>query len=59
VYDVAADAWDVVEAGRSPMSSRAGSAIVWTDTELVVWSGTVRRPGNPTPNTGMSIALGP
>jgi hypothetical protein len=59
VYDVAADAWEVVEAGRSPMSSRAGSAIVWTGTDLVVWSGIARRPGNPTPSTGSSIALGP
>jgi hypothetical protein len=59
VYDVATDAWEVVEAGRSPMNVRAGSAIVWTGTDLVAWSGTARRAGNPTPNAGMSITLGP
>jgi hypothetical protein len=59
VYDVAADAWDVIEAGRSPMSTRANSAIVWTGSDLVVWSGIARRAGNPTPNAGMSITLGP
>jgi hypothetical protein len=59
VYDVAADDWSVVEAGPSPFNSRADSAIVWTGSTLVVWSGTVRRTGNPTPNTGMAIELGP
>lgn len=57
VYDVASDTWETVPAGPSPLNSREGSAIAWTGRELIVWSGTVRREGNPTPNRGMSIAL--
>jgi hypothetical protein len=58
VYDLADDAWQIVEAGKSPLNTRAGSVIVWTGTELVVWSGLVKRAGSPTPNSGMAIALG-
>lgn len=57
-YDPASDTWHVFTAGPSPMNSRAGSAIVWTGSELIAWSGTVRRVGNPTPNSGAAIALG-
>jgi hypothetical protein len=59
VYDATSDAWEVVEAGLSPLNTRADSAIAWTGKKLVVWSGTVRRVGNPTPNSGMAIVLGP
>jgi hypothetical protein len=57
VYDVASDTWKTIPAGRSPLNSREGSAIAWSGTDLIVWSGTVYRPGNPTPNSGKSIAL--
>jgi hypothetical protein len=56
VYDLASDAWEVVEAGKSPFNTRADSAIVWTGTELVVWSG-LKRSDSSTPNTGMAIVL--
>ena len=59
VYDVASDTWRTIQAGSSPLNHREGSAIVWTGTDLIVWSGTVRRAGNPTPNSGKSIRLGP
>src|SRR5262249_42855591 len=57
IYDVAGDAWRVLPAGLSPMSTRDQSAIVWTGSKLIVWSGTTNAPSNPTPNTGASIAL--
>jgi hypothetical protein len=59
IYDVAGDAWQVVQAGTSPMSSRDQSAIAWTGSQLVVWSGTTSAPNNPTKNTGAIIALPP
>lgn len=57
VYVVGSDTWAVIEAGRSPLNARAGSAIVWTGSDLIAWSGTVRRTGNPTPGTGSAISL--
>jgi hypothetical protein len=54
---LATDGWETVPAGRSPFNARIGSAIVWTGTDLIAWSGVARRSGNPTPNTGASIAL--
>ena len=57
IYDLAADTWSTVAAGLSPMNSRAGSAIVWTGTTLLAWSGTIASPGNPTPGDGASITL--
>ena len=59
VYDVASDTWRTIEAGSAPLNHREGSAIAWTGTDLIVWSGTVSRAGNPTPNSGKSIRLGP
>ena len=59
VYDVASDTWRTIQAGSSPLNHREESAIVWAGTDLIVWSGTVRRAGNPTPNSGTSIRLGP
>jgi hypothetical protein len=57
LYDPAADAWHVFVAGRSPLNSRFGSAITWTGSRLIVWSGTIRAPGNPTPGSGAMIDL--
>jgi hypothetical protein len=59
IYDVASDSWQVVDAGPSPLNTRLDSAIAWTGKKLIAWSGTVRRTGNPTPNSGMAIRLGP
>lgn len=58
LYDAGTDTWEAITAGRSPMNSRAGSAIVWTGTDLIAWSGTERRSGNPTPNDGHRLRLG-
>ena len=30
---------------------------MWTGTDLIAWSGTVRKPGNPTPADGASLTL--
>jgi hypothetical protein len=58
LYDPGTDAWDVIEAGVSPFTSASGSAIAWTGRDLIAWSGTVPRPGNPTPNRGAAVRLG-
>ena len=55
IYDSGSDRWSVIPAGASPMSTRSGSAIVWTGTQLIAWSGTVDAPANPTPDDGSSI----
>ena len=59
VYDLAASRWDwrTLTPGPSPLGSRWGSAIVWTGTELLVWSGTTGEPGNPMPADGASLSL--
>lgn len=57
IYDVADDTWHVIGAGTSPMTTRSQSAIVWTGSELIVWSGYTGGKGNPTPNTGAFIKL--
>ncbi len=57
VYDVANDTWHVIPAGTSPMTTRNESAIVWTGSDLIVWSGYTGAIGNPTPNTGSRITL--
>lgn len=57
LYDVASDAWTTLAAGRSPLNARLGSAIAWSGSDLIAWSGTVFRPGNPTPNSGGTITL--
>lgn len=59
IYESGSDSWDVIVAGTSPLNSREGSAIAWTGTDLVVWSGIVHRAGNPSPNSGSVITLGP
>ncbi len=58
IYDVANDAWTVIQAGTSPLSTRNESAIAWTGKDLIVWSGYTGARYNPTPNTGMYIRLG-
>lgn len=57
LYDVASDAWTILAAGRSPLNTRLGSAIAWSGSDLIAWSGTVYREGNPTPNDGDAIRL--
>jgi hypothetical protein len=57
VYVRSSDRWSVIRAGPSPLNERAGSAIVWTGSNLIAWSGTVRRTGNPTPDSGAEIRL--
>ena len=57
IYNPAADSWQVLAAGRSPLNSRNSSAIVWTGTDLIVWSGDLNTAGNPTPSTGSLIDL--
>jgi hypothetical protein len=59
IYDAGSDSWEVLVAGISSFNSREGSAIAWTGSDLVVWSGVVARTGNPTPNSGNVITLGP
>ena len=59
IYDSGSNSWEVIMAGTSPFNSREGSAIAWTGTDLVVWSGVVARTGNPTPNSGSTITLAP
>jgi len=47
----------IIIPGPSPLNSREGSAIVWTGTELIAWSGTVYERFNPTPADGASLTL--
>jgi hypothetical protein len=57
IYSAQTNRWTTIDAGPSPFSSREGSALAWTGTELIAWSGTAKEPLNPTPNDGASIAL--
>ncbi len=57
IYSPRSDTWRTLEPGPSPLNSRGWSAIVWTRRDLIVWSGTVKKPMNPTPATGASITL--
>ncbi len=57
LYDVADDTWDVVDTDSSPLGTHYSSAIAWTGTELIVWSGGIEAPYNPTPNEGATITL--
>lgn len=51
--------WRTLTPGPSPLTSREGSAIVWTGTDLIAWSGSVDRRFNPdpTPGDGASLTL--
>ena len=57
IYRLDTDAWQTITPGPSPLNSREGSAIAWTGTQLIAWSGTVYKPFNPTPNDGASLTL--
>ena len=59
IYSLATNTWTwrTLTPGPSPLNSRWGSAIVWTGTALIVWSGTVQERGNPTPGDGASLTL--
>jgi hypothetical protein len=57
IYDLDTDNWETITPGPSPLNSRAGSAIVWTGSELIAWSGTVYERFNPTPADGTSLTL--
>jgi len=57
IYNLDADTWQTITPGPSPLNSREGSAIVWTGTELIAWSGTVYERFNPTPADGASLTL--
>jgi len=57
IYTVRSDSWRTIKPAPSLLNSHADSAIVWTGTELIVWSGIVNKPGNPTPADGASIVL--
>ena len=39
IYEASTDTWETITAGRSPVNSRSGSAIVWTGTDLIAWGG--------------------
>lgn len=57
IYTPRTDSWSTIKSGPAPLTSREGSAIVWTGTSLIVWSGAVSKPGNPTPADGASLVL--
>jgi len=57
IYNPRTDGWRTLQPGPSPLNSRGWSAIVWTGRSLIVWSGTVKKPENPTPADGSSITL--
>ena len=58
IYSLDTDTWQTIAPGPSPLNSREGSAIVWTGTALIAWSGTVYEKFNPTPADGASLTLG-
>jgi hypothetical protein len=49
--------WRTITPGPSPLNSRESSAVVWTGTDLIAWSGSVYKPFNPTPGDGASLTL--
>ncbi|HLG08765.1 MAG TPA: hypothetical protein VI409_08890, partial [Gaiellaceae bacterium] len=57
IYSLDTDTWQTITPGPSPLNSREGSAIVWTGTDLIAWSGTVYERFNPTPADGASLML--
>ena len=57
IYSLDTDTWQTITPGQSPLNSREGSAIVWTGTDLIAWSGTVYERFNPTPADGASLRL--
>jgi hypothetical protein len=57
IYTPRTDSWHTIKNGRSPLNSHGDSAIAWTGTDLIAWSGIVNKPGNPTPADGASINL--
>jgi len=57
IYSLDTDSWQTITPGPSPLNSRGGSAIVWTGTDLIAWSGTVYERFNPTPADGTSLTL--
>jgi len=57
IYGLDTDTWQTITPGPSPLNSREGSAIVWTGSELIAWSGTVYERFNPTPADGASLRL--
>jgi hypothetical protein len=59
IYTPRSDSWSTIKPGPSPFNSRESSESVWAGTDLIVWSGIVNKPGNPTPADGASIALNP
>jgi len=59
IYRLGSNKWRLISPGPSPFNSRAGSAVVWTGRDLIVWSGQLLTKGNPTPSDGASLVLGP
>src|SRR5262249_30512689 len=57
IFDPATGSWTTIDAGPSPLNSRADSAVVWTGSQLVAWSGSIRHAGNPTVASGAAIDL--
>jgi len=60
LYVPKSETWSTISPGPSPLNSRESSAIVWTGTDLVAWSGSAdkRVSPNPLPDDGASLALG-
>ena len=58
IYNPSSDSLSTIKSRPSPLSSREGSAIAWTGTELIVWSGQTATRFNPTPGDGASLVLG-
>jgi hypothetical protein len=59
VYSLASNTWTwrTLTPGPSPLTTREGSAIVWTGTDLIAWSGSLYERFNPTPGDGASLTL--
>jgi hypothetical protein len=57
IYSPRTDSWSTLTPGPSPLNSRDSSEIVWTGTDLIVWSGVLAKPNSPTPVDGASLAL--
>jgi hypothetical protein len=59
IYTLATDSWQTITPGPSPLSYRSGSAIVWTGTDLIAWSGSLlhTHTGTPAANDGVSLTL--
>ena len=56
VFDPSRDVW-TTRNGASPLSSRDGVTTAWTGSDLLLWGGSERKPGNPSASDGVIVRV--